>query len=386
MEEAIRKAQVLIEALPYIKKFHKKIVVIKYGGSILGDEKIRKAVLEDIVFLNFTGLKAVLVHGGGPHISERMRSSGKKTDFVDGMRVTDESTLKIVEEELESLNSQIVRELQLSFSHYRQISHGETVDKIVLSGGASRLKNIQSVLSEILNLEVVDIESLISLGKDEALEKDMLSEQSGSLAIAIGAALEEGTNPNLLFDISRAVKKNYLVEYKDSIRAAAIVVVTALLVIVVLSVSRMYYRSRIHFYKASLSKSEKENHEYFIIKKDVKRLEAKKALLADVSEPRFPLVDILAQLSTIIDPRKIFVGDMSFVRIGNNQMELKMHGEALNNEQASLAETLTKFVSELKMIQYLTDITPLIRESSGSDSERGRLVFDISCRVAKITE
>ncbi len=111
MEEAIKKADVLIEALPYIKKFHKKIIVIKYGGSILGEEKIRKAVLEDIVFLNFMGLRPVLVHGGGPNISERMRSTGKKTEFVNGMRVTDTETLVVVEEELQKLNETVVAEL-----------------------------------------------------------------------------------------------------------------------------------------------------------------------------------------------------------------------------------------------------------------------------------
>lgn len=111
MEEAIRKAHVLIEALPYIKKFHKKIIVIKYGGSILGDEKIRQRVLEDIVFLNFMGLRPVLVHGGGPNISERMRLSGKQAKFVDGIRVTDKETLKMVEEELEELNEIIVKEI-----------------------------------------------------------------------------------------------------------------------------------------------------------------------------------------------------------------------------------------------------------------------------------
>lgn len=111
MEEAIKKADVLIEALPYIKKFHKKIVVIKYGGSILGDEKIRNAVLEDIVFLNFMGLRPVLVHGGGPNISERMRQTGKKAEFVDGMRVTDEETVIVVEEELQKLNDIIVKEI-----------------------------------------------------------------------------------------------------------------------------------------------------------------------------------------------------------------------------------------------------------------------------------
>ena len=112
MEEAIRKADVLIEALPYIKSFHKKIIVIKYGGSILGDEKIRKGVLEDIVFLSYMGLRPLLVHGGGPNISEKMRSVGKKTDFIDGMRVTDLQTLEIVKEELGNLNKIIVKEIE----------------------------------------------------------------------------------------------------------------------------------------------------------------------------------------------------------------------------------------------------------------------------------
>ena len=112
MEEAIRKADVLIEALPYIKDFHRKILVIKYGGSILGEEKIRSGVLEDIVFLSYMGLCPVLVHGGGPNISERMKSEGLKTEFVDGMRVTDDKTLAVVEEELSKLNALIVSEIQ----------------------------------------------------------------------------------------------------------------------------------------------------------------------------------------------------------------------------------------------------------------------------------
>ncbi len=112
MEEAIKKADVLIEALPYIRQFKNKVIVIKYGGSILGEDKIRKAVLEDIVFMNFMGLRPVLVHGGGPNISDRMRATGKKADFVDGMRVTDEETLIVVEEELKKLNEIIVQEIK----------------------------------------------------------------------------------------------------------------------------------------------------------------------------------------------------------------------------------------------------------------------------------
>lgn len=112
MKEAIKKAEVLIEALPYIKRFHKKIVVIKYGGSILGEQNIRQSVLEDVVFLSYMGLRVVLVHGGGPNISERMKMAGKKTDFVDGMRVTDKETLTIVEEELIKINDLIVQEIK----------------------------------------------------------------------------------------------------------------------------------------------------------------------------------------------------------------------------------------------------------------------------------
>ncbi|MBN2483621.1 MAG: acetylglutamate kinase [Candidatus Omnitrophica bacterium] len=111
MEEAIKKADVLIEALPYIKQFHKKIAVFKYGGSILGEERVRKSVLEDIAFLRYTGICPILVHGGGPNITERLRDMKVNSEFYEGFRVTDEKTLGIVEEELNKLNDVIVQEI-----------------------------------------------------------------------------------------------------------------------------------------------------------------------------------------------------------------------------------------------------------------------------------
>ncbi len=111
MEEAIKKANVLIEALPYIKKFHKKTIVIKYGGSILGEERVRKSVLEDIVFLRYTGIRPILVHGGGPNITERLKQLKIPSEFIEGVRVTDSKTLEVVEEELNKLNDLIVREI-----------------------------------------------------------------------------------------------------------------------------------------------------------------------------------------------------------------------------------------------------------------------------------
>lgn len=113
MEEAIKKADILIEALPYIKKFHKKIFVIKYGGSILGEERVRKSVLEDIAFLKFAGIRPIIVHGGGPNITEKLKESNIQTKFHHGMRVTDQKVLKIVENELNKLNNLIAKEIDL---------------------------------------------------------------------------------------------------------------------------------------------------------------------------------------------------------------------------------------------------------------------------------
>ena len=111
MDEAIKKADVLIEALPYIKKFRGKTFVIKYGGSILFEETIREAVLSDIVFLYFMGINVVLVHGGGPNISEKFRKLNIKSKFHEGIRITDSDSLSIVEEELMKLNKLIVDEI-----------------------------------------------------------------------------------------------------------------------------------------------------------------------------------------------------------------------------------------------------------------------------------
>ncbi len=112
MEEIVKKTSVLIEAIPYIHAFRRKIFVIKYGGSILDDPKIRHNVLQDIVFLSYVGIRIIIVHGGGPHISARMKEKGLKSEFVDGIRVTDKETLGIVGEELERLNLKIVEEIK----------------------------------------------------------------------------------------------------------------------------------------------------------------------------------------------------------------------------------------------------------------------------------
>lgn len=91
------RAQVLVEALPNIKKYTGKIVVVKYGGNAMINEELKQQVMEDIVLLSLIGVKVVLVHGGGPEISEMMQKLGKETEFVDGLRVTDAQTAEIAQ-------------------------------------------------------------------------------------------------------------------------------------------------------------------------------------------------------------------------------------------------------------------------------------------------
>ena len=91
------KADILIQALPYIQKYTDKIVVIKYGGNAMVDESLKQAVMSDLVLLTLVGIKVVLVHGGGPEISETLTRMGKKSEFIGGLRVTDEETAKIVQ-------------------------------------------------------------------------------------------------------------------------------------------------------------------------------------------------------------------------------------------------------------------------------------------------
>ncbi len=92
-----QRAEVLTQALPYIKRYTGKVVVIKYGGNAMVNETLKKQVMEDITLLHLIGVRTVLVHGGGPEISEMMKRLGKAPEFVDGLRVTDAETVEIVE-------------------------------------------------------------------------------------------------------------------------------------------------------------------------------------------------------------------------------------------------------------------------------------------------
>jgi len=111
MRDSIKKADILIEAIPYIKAFKDNVIVIKYGGSAMDDAASRQSLLRDIIFMNTVGIMPVLVHGGGPAISHKLKQLGKNVKFVGGKRVTDEHTIKIVDRILTKINKEIVQEI-----------------------------------------------------------------------------------------------------------------------------------------------------------------------------------------------------------------------------------------------------------------------------------
>ena len=107
--EAQQKASVLVEALPYIQKFNRKIVVIKYGGSAMNNEELQRSVIQDVTLLKLVGFKPIIVHGGGKEISKWVGLSGKESQFVNGLRVTDAETMEIAEMVLGKVSKDLVR-------------------------------------------------------------------------------------------------------------------------------------------------------------------------------------------------------------------------------------------------------------------------------------
>ena len=110
-----QRAEILVNALPYIKKYYNKVIVIKYGGNAMINEELKNAVMGDLVLLSTIGIKVVLVHGGGPEISGMLAKIGKKSEFVNGLRVTDAETADIVLQILAGkINKTLVNHLQNS--------------------------------------------------------------------------------------------------------------------------------------------------------------------------------------------------------------------------------------------------------------------------------
>ncbi|CBK74867.1 acetylglutamate kinase [Butyrivibrio fibrisolvens 16/4] len=164
MQPILDKAQVLIEALPYIQRFNRKIMIVKYGGSAMVDEELKKQVIQDVTLLKLVGFKPIIVHGGGKEISKWVEKNGIKPEFVNGLRKTDEATMEIAEMVLNKVNKSLVQNVQ---------SLG--VNAVGVSGKDGGLLKVEKKLSDGQDIgfvgEITEVNPKIL---EDLLEKDFL--------------------------------------------------------------------------------------------------------------------------------------------------------------------------------------------------------------------
>ena len=164
MEKYLSKAEVLIEALPYIQRFNRKIIVVKYGGSAMVDEELKKRVIEDVTLLKLVGFKPIIVHGGGKEISSMVKRLGMEPKFINGLRVTDEETMDVAEMVLGKVNKSLV-----------QLVESLGVRAIGISGKDGGLLKVEKKYSDGEDIgyvgEITDVNADIL---HDLLEKDFL--------------------------------------------------------------------------------------------------------------------------------------------------------------------------------------------------------------------
>ncbi len=176
MDEYIKKSDILIEALPYIQQFQGRVIVAKYGGSAVDNPAAMRGILQDLVFLSAVGIRAVLVHGGGPAITQQLAALGQKSAFIDGMRVTDKAAMRIVNEALTEVNHRLVRQIEEAGGWAKSITPPKTVIGAAPHARASELGFVGTVktvhaapLRLIFARRAIPVISPVGMGEDGQL-------------------------------------------------------------------------------------------------------------------------------------------------------------------------------------------------------------------------
>lgn len=176
MEESIRKADILIEALPYLQAFRGKVIVVKYGGSAIDNPAAMRGILQDLVFLSVVGIQPVLVHGGGPMITRKLSERGRGSAFIDGMRVTDRATMRVVTQELEAVNHRLVAQVKALHGHAEGIISSRRVIMATPHPRSAELGYVGSVrtvhtapLRQLFTRHAIPVVSPLGIGEDAQL-------------------------------------------------------------------------------------------------------------------------------------------------------------------------------------------------------------------------
>lgn len=191
MENWLQKAQVLNEALPYIQRFHGKIMVVKYGGSAMVDHELKKSVIRDVALLKLVGFRPIIVHGGGKEITKWVNKAGLETRFVNGLRVTDKETMEIAEMVLNRINKGLVSMMEKLGVHAVGISGKDgtllKVDKKLSKGHdigyVGEIKEVNTeLLEKLLNDDFVPV--ICPIGSDDAYHSYNINADDAACAIA----------------------------------------------------------------------------------------------------------------------------------------------------------------------------------------------------------
>ncbi len=231
MIEAIKKSNLLIEALPYIKKFFEKIVVIKYGGGSFDKRGPDTSILEDIVFMSYAGMKPVIVHGGGPLISKMMRKAGWEPKFIDGFRVTDRETVHIIDRTLRGINKKIVKSVRGIGAKAFGLSGKENslirVRRIKEPPGLGFVGEVTSVdttvVRRLIETDIIPVIYPMGIGRDGSLYNVNADDAASEIAVALKAekfvlltnvrgVLKDKRNPNSFYRTITAGKINKLIK------------------------------------------------------------------------------------------------------------------------------------------------------------------------------
>lgn len=198
MEKVMEKASVLIEALPYIQRFNRKIIVVKYGGSAMVDENLKKQVIQDCALLKLVGFKPVIVHGGGKEISRWVEKAGMTPEFINGLRVTDEATMEIAEMVLNRVNKSLVQMVESLGVHAIGISGKDgkllEVDKKLSNGQdigfVGEVKKVNpEILYDLLEKDFLPI--ICPIGVDDDFNTYNINADDAACAIAKAIAAEK---------------------------------------------------------------------------------------------------------------------------------------------------------------------------------------------------
>ena len=191
----VDRAQVLAEALPYIQKYYGKTIVVKYGGNAMISDELRQAVISDIILLHLVGLRVVVVHGGGPEISEMLKKTGKESRFVDGLRYTDEETMDVVQQVLcGRVNKNLVATLNRLGGRALGLSglDGALFQARLLDERFGLVGEITKVdptpVNDALDNNYIPVVSTVALGTDAETSYNINADTAAAkLAVALGA-------------------------------------------------------------------------------------------------------------------------------------------------------------------------------------------------------